>query len=193
MSQFISRVQASTVQINRIGQRRDFWTDEETLWLKQNYDKGSMDWLCQELGRTRKAIEQKLYKQRLSKSGRILKQISINPKIQAPTPPRPVREELLCELPAFDPILIALYPSAIKVKQKLWQRRRAIILKMHDYQCFWCGDLATSADHVKPRQDGGIDELNNLVAACHRCNSAHAGRVKTWIDWTPKLCTPVDK
>ena len=191
--QSISEAQASTAQINRLGQRRDLWTVEELLWLKQNYNKGSMQWLCSELGRTQKAIEQKLYKQRLSISGRKLKEISINPRIQAKTPKDSIREELVCHYPPFHPILLALYPSAIKVKPKLWKARRAIILKMHDYQCFWCGDEATSADHVEPRQNGGTDELNNLVAACHSCNSAHAGRVKTWVDWTPKLSTPVDK
>jgi len=191
--QSISKVQDSIQPTNRLGQRRDLWTDEELLWLRDNYNKGSMEWLCSELGRTRKAVEQKLYKQRLSISGRKLKEISINPRIQAKTPEHSIREELSCELPPFHPVLLALYPSAIKVKTMLWKKRRAIILKMHDYQCFWCGDVATSADHVKPRQDGGTDNLDNLVAACHSCNSAHAGRIKTWVDWTPKLSTPVDK
>jgi hypothetical protein len=190
--QSISKVQDSIQQINKQGQRRDPWTEQELQWLKDNYNKGSMDWLCQELGRTQKGIEQKLFKQRLSKSGRKLKEILTSPKIQVKTIPER-KQDFICELPVFGEVMIGIYPSAIIKKPRVWKQRRAIILKMHDEQCFWCGDLATSVDHLKPRHDGGIDSLDNLVAACHRCNSAHAGRVKTWVDWTPKLSTPVDK
>ena len=189
--QSISKVQDSTAQTNRLGQRRDAWTERELQWLKDNYNKGSMDWLCHELGRTKKGIEQKLYKQRLSKSGRKLRELVINPKIQVGYIPEH-KDDFICDMPVFGKVMLGLYPSAIKIKPRVWKQRRAIILKMHDEQCFWCGDLATSADHVIPRHEGGTDQLANLVAACHRCNSAHAGRIKTWVNWIPKLSTPVD-
>jgi len=178
-------------QFNKMGRRKDPWTEQELEWLRQNYNKGSKEWLSLELNRTVKGIEQKLYKQRLSYSGRKLRTILINPKIQVQVIPKHL-DDFVCQMPVFGEVMIALYPVAIVVKPSLWKKRRNIILKMHDWQCFWCGDEATSVDHLKPRQNGGTDILNNLVAACHSCNSAHVGRIKTWLDWTPKLSTVVD-
>ena len=40
-----------------------------------------------------------------------------------------------------------------------------------------CTGRATTADHVRPRRDGGGDELENLRASCRHCNEARgAGR-----------------
>ena len=36
--------------------------------------------------------------------------------------------------------------------------------------CAYCGDVATEVDHVYPKSKGGEDTLDNLVAACRRCN-----------------------
>jgi len=51
-----------------------------------------------------------------------------------------------------------------------WRRLRAACLSRDGYRCHWCGGVATQADHVKPRAHGGVDELDNLVAACAPCN-----------------------
>jgi hypothetical protein len=37
--------------------------------------------------------------------------------------------------------------------------------------CVYCGEQATSIDHVKPRWAGGSDDMSNLVPACTSCNS----------------------
>jgi len=37
-------------------------------------------------------------------------------------------------------------------------------------RCFYCGDLATTLDHSRPRLHRGTAHLNNLKAACKRCN-----------------------
>ena len=147
------------------------WTEQELQYLKDNCHRG-ITAVAKELGRSYHAVVQKLYKHRLSSTGKTLKEISINPKIQVKTE--------WCRLPPFDPIMIALYPNAIEQNARIWGYRRRIILKMHDYCCHWCGDEANTVDHVLARIDGGTDERSNLVAACQSCNSEHAGRVKSW-------------
>jgi 5-methylcytosine-specific restriction endonuclease McrA len=38
--------------------------------------------------------------------------------------------------------------------------------------CVYCGDPATTWDHVIPRRRGGTDDPGNLVPACKPCNSS---------------------
>lgn len=37
--------------------------------------------------------------------------------------------------------------------------------------CVYCGDPATTTDHLTPRAYGGTDDPSNLVPACGPCNS----------------------
>jgi 5-methylcytosine-specific restriction endonuclease McrA len=49
--------------------------------------------------------------------------------------------------------------------------------------CVYCGQLATSIDHVWPTSRGGPDIESNLVPACHSCNSRKNDRLLTeWDD-----------
>ena len=154
------------------GLKSDKWSESELEWLLANIGKGDITWMSLQLDRSYSAVAQKLHKHRMSSTGRLLKEIAINPKIQ-------VKVEW-SRLPVFHPVMIGIYPSAIKMNARIWRERRRIILKMHDDQCYWCGDEANTVDHIKPRHEGGIDSLDNLVAACQRCNFAHVGRVKSW-------------
>jgi 5-methylcytosine-specific restriction endonuclease McrA len=52
-----------------------------------------------------------------------------------------------------------------------WNKIREAVLIRDGYICNYCGRDATTADHVLPRSKGGQDTMNNLVAACHDCNS----------------------
>ena len=150
------------------------WTQEELDWLKNNYKSGSVEWLGTQLNRSRKAVEQKLYKQRLSITGRELKQLSINPKIQVKSIPEPIT----CRLPVFHPVMLGIYPSRAHGSSRMWKKRREIILKMHDNLCVYCGNEAYTVDHVIPIELGGTDHPQNLVAACLRCNSALGAKTK---------------
>lgn len=38
-------------------------------------------------------------------------------------------------------------------------------------ECQYCGGRAENLDHVVPRAKGGRHSWDNLVAACHRCNT----------------------
>ena len=51
-----------------------------------------------------------------------------------------------------------------------WKKIRVKVLNRDAYTCAYCGDVATEVDHVYPKSKGGEDTLDNLVAACRRCN-----------------------
>jgi hypothetical protein len=167
----------------------NIWTDEEIQWLLDNYDKGNVQWMADNLGRSYHGVAQKLYKYRLSSTGRNLKKISINPKIQNKEPQEPV----ICPLPPFHPVMLGIYPSRAHAKNgRIWGKRRKLILKMHDYMCVYCGDEANAVDHVIPINKGGTDHPDNLVAACMFCNGSLGDKTKhiIWINSYPqKLST----
>lgn len=51
-----------------------------------------------------------------------------------------------------------------------WKKIRIKVLNRDAYTCAYCGDVANEVDHVYPKSKGGEDTLDNLVAACRRCN-----------------------
>lgn len=50
------------------------------------------------------------------------------------------------------------------------------IFNRDDFRCQYCGKTAIEdhvklhLDHIKPRADGGTDDIDNLVTACEKCN-----------------------
>ena len=90
-----------------------------------------------------------------------------------------------CKLPTFHPVMLGIHPvsqSEHGGSSSRWRKRRAIILKMHDECCVYCGDEANTVDHVIPISKGGTDDPNNLVAACSRCNYSLGNKVKV-VKW----------
>ena len=53
--------------------------------------------------------------------------------------------------------------------ERVFQVNRSILLA-DSPPCSYCGASATSADHILARARGGSHDLDNLTAACHRCN-----------------------
>ena len=54
---------------------------------------------------------------------------------------------------------------------RAWRKIRERVLIRDGYCCQYCGAQdATTVDHVQPISKGGTDELDNLLAACTRCN-----------------------
>lgn len=47
--------------------------------------------------------------------------------------------------------------------------------------CVYCGELATTVDHVVPLVRGGTNYEGNLVPCCKSCNSSKAGRMV--VEW----------
>jgi 5-methylcytosine-specific restriction endonuclease McrA len=85
-----------------------------------------------------------------------------------------------CKLGVFHPVIVGIYPVSryIHGSSNRWRKRRAIILKMHDYCCVYCGDEANTVDHLIPVSKGGTDDPLNLVAACSKCNSGLRDKTK---------------
>lgn len=52
-------------------------------------------------------------------------------------------------------------------------RKTAAVLA-RSRSCWMCGRVATTADHIKPRGQGGTDDADNLAPACVSCNSRRA-------------------
>lgn len=156
------------------------WSEDEIAYLLAHYEHQSAKEMAIALNRPYPGVVQKLYKHRLSTTGRQLKEIVVNPKIQ-------VKVEF-CNLPVFHPVMVGLYPNReYPGGTRLWKTRRLIILKMHDWCCVYCGDYADTVDHVIPVEKGGFDSLDNLVACCLVCNSKWGTKTKH-IKW---ICDPI--
>ena len=60
--------------------------------------------------------------------------------------------------------------------------RRALFARDRG-RCVYCGNTATSVDHVVPRSRGGRHAWDNVVAACGRCNRTKADRTLAELGW----------
>jgi hypothetical protein len=72
-----------------------------------------------------------------------------------------------------------------------WKRIRLQVLRRDAYTCAYCGDVADQVDHVHPKSKGGEDTLDNLVAACKKCNYAKRDKTDIFLAGTstpPDLC-----
>ena len=72
-------------------------------------------------------------------------------------------------------LLIELTPKLAK------KRYRQSIYEAWDYKCGYCGEKATSLDHIVPRFKSGSSNRNNLIPCCQRCNSNKASsEMESW-------------
>lgn len=81
-------------------------------------------------------------------------------------------ENLTLELPA----VIRLRYMVRAPRRRVASVSRRAIFARDDYRCQYCGADADSIDHVLPRSRGGVDDWDNLAAACLRCNSLKRNR-----------------
>ena len=63
-----------------------------------------------------------------------------------------------------------------RLTSRRWKATVRAVLQRDGHVCAWCGDRATTADHVIARKVGGSDAMSNLVAACLPCNSSRGAR-----------------
>ena len=57
--------------------------------------------------------------------------------------------------------------------QRRYKARRLQVLNAAGWVCYYCGGEASQVDHVIPIASGGDPmSMDNLVAACKRCNLA---------------------
>jgi hypothetical protein len=53
---------------------------------------------------------------------------------------------------------------------------RKTALHRDNYTCLWCGEPATTVDHIVPSSKGGPDLPRNLLASCVECNTRRGNR-----------------
>ena len=68
-------------------------------------------------------------------------------------------------------LLVELTPKLAK------KRFREEIYKDWDHKCGYCGDLATSLDHIIPRHRSGHTSRKNLLPCCRFCNQSKASNI----------------
>ena len=58
-----------------------------------------------------------------------------------------------------------------------YKKQRLIVLARDGYECAYCGQDATTVDHVVSLKSGGDPiALDNMIACCKRCNSRKGSR-----------------
>jgi len=69
--------------------------------------------------------------------------------------------------------------------------REKILSQCND--CYYCGQEATTIDHIIPISKGGISSEDNCVPACHRCNSGKRDRIApgSFLSSAGKATTPI--
>ena len=78
-------------------------------------------------------------------------------------------------------ILLTRYVRIPYIKNAQVSRRG--VLRRDSHRCAYCGRSASTIDHIIPRSRGGEDSWENLVAACHGCNSRKADRTLAQLGW----------
>jgi len=72
-------------------------------------------------------------------------------------------------------LLLELSPKLAK------KRYRESIYQAWGHKCGYCGDNATSLDHIIPRFKSGSSNRNNLLPACRSCNANKASsKMEEW-------------
>lgn len=72
-------------------------------------------------------------------------------------------------------LLVELTPKLAK------KRFRQSIYEAWENKCGYCGDNATSLDHIIPRFKSGSSNRNNLIPCCRRCNANKASsEMESW-------------
>lgn len=69
-------------------------------------------------------------------------------------------------------------PSVIRLQKYIYSPFKSVVLsrqnifKIDGQECQYCGSTKSlTLDHVLPKSRGGKSSWQNLVAACHKCNS----------------------
>ena len=89
---------------------------------------------------------------------------------------------------ALDRPAVILLTRYVRVPQsrRVPVTRRGV-LRRDGNRCAYCGQGATTIDHVLPRSRGGADSWENLVACCLRCNNLKGDRTPAEMRWDLRL------
>jgi len=82
-------------------------------------------------------------------------------------------------------------PSVIRLRRYVKvPRNRSIpcntrtVLARDRHKCAYCGEKATTMDHVDPKKNYGPHLWSNVVASCQRCNNKKGHRSLAEMGWT---------
>lgn len=83
------------------------------------------------------------------------------------------------------------FPSVVRLRYFVkvpWGRRRPAVtnrnvLARDNHMCAYCGNAASTIDHVHPRSRGGKNDWMNVVSACSPCNSKKGDQLLDEIGW----------
>jgi len=71
-----------------------------------------------------------------------------------------------------------------------WEKLRVKVLNRDNWVCSYCGKHLegsdATADHIIAKANGGEDRLDNLIAACRKCNGTKQDRVLIRMPWYNK-------
>ncbi len=81
-------------------------------------------------------------------------------------------------------------PSVVRLSRYVPVRNKEVVLtrknllKRDNHRCQYCGrtSVPLTIDHVIPKQNGGRNSWDNLVAACHSCNVRKGNRTPSEAD-----------
>jgi len=80
-------------------------------------------------------------------------------------------------------LLLELTPKSAK------RRYRQAIYESWGYQSGYCGNEATSLDHIIPRFRSGSSNRNNLLPACQKCNNQKGSeKMEDWYSQQTYFC-----
>jgi hypothetical protein len=137
------------------------------------------EWIAQRLGLTPKTVGYYACMYRVSlktddeRRGRSLK-IEVQLDV-------PIGKGDTCVLPITHPVIEGIFMARGKsgkaeLLTRQWKAQRKRVLDRDQHTCVYCGQEATQVDHIIPRVDGGSHDMDNLVAACARCNGLKGSR-----------------
>jgi hypothetical protein len=137
------------------------------------------EWIAERLGLSAKTVGYYACMYRISlktddeRRGRSLK---IEVGLSIPSP-----QGEYCRLPITHPVIEGIHMARGKSGKKelltrKWKEQRKRVLQRDQYTCVYCNQEATQVDHIIPRVDGGTHDMENLVAACAKCNGLKGSR-----------------
>jgi 5-methylcytosine-specific restriction endonuclease McrA len=83
--------------------------------------------------------------------------------------------------------------SAGSSRGAAWEAIKPVVWERDGWICGYCGNWLerkhpdashdATVDHIVAKENGGTDQLENLISACRRCNGIKSDRVVTRMPW----------
>lgn len=79
-------------------------------------------------------------------------------------------------------VVLLTYMVKQQQRKRVGFSRHGVLVR-DGHKCVYCGEIATTIDHVVPRALGGQSTYDNCVAACLNCNSKKANKTLSQMGW----------